>query len=225
MVSHAYPEQTALVAEVCQSFVFDNGAFTMWKGGRKPIWDDYAQWVKTWAQHPGFDWCLIPDVIDGSEEDNDELIQWWERETDNFIPSVPIWHLHESLDRLEMLVDDHRRVALGSSGDYATIGTKKWWNRIAEAMSRACDGLGQPKTKLHGLRMLDPTIFSHIPFSSADSTNVAQNVGIDKKWKGPYEPMSKEGRALVMADRIEHHASASRWTWTTGLQSNFELIG
>ena len=54
---------------------------------------------------------------------------------------------------------------------------------MAEALEAVCfengGGDGMPMTKLHGLRMLDPSIFSHIP-------------------------------ALVMADRIEAHASAHR---------------
>jgi len=42
-------------------------------------------------------------------------------------------------------------------------------------MEVCCDADGMPKTKLHGLRMLDPVIFSHMPLSSADSCNVARN--------------------------------------------------
>jgi hypothetical protein len=74
-------------------------------------------------------------------------------------------------------------------------------------MDAICDEEGRPTCKLHGLRMLDPTIFSQLPFASADSTNVAQNIGIDQKWRHAYAPVTKAARALVMADRIEHHAS------------------
>lgn len=224
MVSHAYPEQLPLVAEVCQSFALDNGAFTRWKQGRQTDWSGYVEWVQVWAQHPGFDWCLIPDVIDGDESANDNLLAWW-RTLELAVPSVPVWHYHESLERLARLVANYRHVALGSSGEYATIGTLKWWGRTSEVMEVACDPEGRPRAALHGLRMLDPTIFSHLPLKGADSANIGQNVGIDKKWSGPYEPMTKETRALVMADRIEFHASASRWIGTGGIQKNLELVG
>ncbi|MDR9993265.1 hypothetical protein PTZ59_24650, partial [Enterobacter hormaechei subsp. steigerwaltii] len=67
-----------------------------------------------------------------------------------------------------------------------------------------------PITKLHGLRMLNADIFRHIPLSSADSTNVARNIGIDKAWdKSAYAPASKETRAAVLVERIEAFNSAS----------------
>ena len=94
-----------------------------------------------------------------------------------------------------------------------------------KAMRVACDENGIPRAKLHVLRMLDPTIFSQLPLSSADSTNVARNIGIDQRWTGPYVPQSKETRALVLIDRIEHHASAKRYTGSMGMQMNLELIG
>jgi hypothetical protein len=223
MVSFAYPGQLPLAAEVAQSFVLDNGAFTAWKQARAVDWSEYVAWVDSWKQHPGFDWCLIPDSIEGDEEENDHLISWWANRSD--AASVPVWHLHESLERLERLVSESQRVALGSSGEFAVVGTSRWWSRMSEAMEVACDGEGKPLAKLHGLRMLDPAVFSHLPLSSADSTNVAQNIGVDVKWSGPYQPMTKHMRAAVLADRIEFHASASRWTRSCGVQKNLDLVG
>jgi uncharacterized Fe-S cluster-containing MiaB family protein len=60
--------------------------------------------------------------------------------------------------------------------------------------------------------MLDPAIFTKIPFTSADSTNIGRNVGIDKNWKnGNYPPPTKESRAQVMRSRIEAHNAPSVW--------------
>lgn len=64
---------------------------------------------------------------------------------------------------------------------------------MAEIMEVACDSEGYPRSKLHGLRMLDTVLFAHIPLSSADSCNVARNIGIDQAWKGSYTPKSKWG--------------------------------
>jgi hypothetical protein len=207
MVSFAAPQQLPLVADVCQSFALDNGAFSAWRSG-KPIedWEPFYAWVSEWHRHPGFDWFLIPDVIDGDEAANDELI------TACALPSVgvPIWHLHESLDRLERLAFHYHRIAFGSSGEFAQIGTPGWWRKMAEAMEVLCDE-GRPCVKIHGLRMLDPDIFTRFPFASADSTNAARNVGIDQAWKGTYQPPSKAARGITLAWRIEAQQSASTW--------------
>lgn len=219
-VSFAAKECLPVIAELCQSFVLDNGAFSAWTRGQSLDIDGFRKWSAIWSRHPGCDWFLIPDVIDGSEADNDALLDGWG------LMGVPVWHMHESLDRLDRLVGDFRRVALGSSGDYARVGSRSWWRRMAEAMDVACDAAGYPRAKLHGLRMLDPTVFSHLPLSSADSTNVARNIGIDKAWdRGPYAPRSKQTRALVMMERIESHASASSWKNTMGVFQNRELFG
>jgi hypothetical protein len=209
MVSFAHPEQIDLVADACQSFALDNGAFSAWRAGR-PIrdWTAFHKWVDQWQRHPGFDWYLIPDVIDGTEEENDALV------FDAALSShgVPVWHLHESLDRIERLIQHgFERIAIGSSGVFARIGTSAWWKRMAEAMSVFCDEPGRPRARLHGLRMLDPFVFASFPFASADSTNIARNVGLDGRWTDSYAPATRSGRGAVLADRIEAFNSAPMW--------------
>ena len=230
MVSFAYPDQLNLAAEVSQSFALDNGAFTAWQNGKQVDWTNYYEWVKQWCRHPGFDFALIPDVIDGCEADNDAYVNAWQFHFtppyQSLVLGVPVWHLHESLERLTTLMRHWPRVALGSSGDWGTPGVPHWWHRMEKVMDVACDEDGKPRCKLHGLRMLDPTIFSHLPLASADSTNVARNIGIDGAWRGPYSPASKETRALIIAERTERHASAARWNReAAGAQQNLELVG
>lgn len=205
-VSFAAPDQIKAAAGISQSFALDNGAFSLWKAGKPTDWPAYYAWCEQWLAHPGCDFAVIPDVIDGDEQANDDLLTDWpfcDR-------GVPVWHMHESLRRLERLCDSFPRVALGSSGDFATVGDSRWWIRMAEAMNAICDD-GRPAAKLHGLRMLDPDVFSRLPFASADSTNVAQNIGIDSAWRGTYTPANKETRAQVIAERIEQFNSAERW--------------
>ena len=231
MVSFATPQHGDIVAEVCQSFCLDNGAFSAWqKGDRFGLnhahWDKYREWAEGWLRHPGCDFAIIPDVIDGTEQENDQMVsRWWSDKGYN--GWVPVWHMHESIDRLVRLCDDWPRVALGSSGEYAKIGDDSWWGRMAEAMDEITDDDGFPVTKLHGLRMLDPGLASYIPFSSADSTNVARNIGIDIRWTGSYSPSSKRARAIVMMERIESHAVAARWCNKPFIikQANLDLLG
>lgn len=200
-VSFAKPQQMGLAVAACQSFALDNGAFSAWKRG-EPVtdWAPYYAFVEAAKRQPTCDFAVIPDVIDGTEGDNDDLVAEWP------FPrwfGAPVWHLHESLTRLERLAERFPRVCLGSSGEYAQIGTGPWWRRMHEAMRTLCDDAGQPSCRLHGLRMLDPRIFSRFPFASADSTNIGRNIGIDCKWEGPYAPPTKASRVQTMRARIE----------------------
>jgi len=209
-------EDIGTAAEVCQSFCLDNGAFSAWKSG-KPIkdWKPYFQWVKDWSRHPGFDWAIIPDVIDGDELANDKLIAKWVnwdgwRGENWHCEGVPVWHLHESLERLERLAMGWPRVAIGSSGDWPTPGTQRWWLRMADVMSAVCDDEGRPRCKLHGLRMLDPAIFTRLPLNSADSTNAVRNSSNYSRY-GQYCPPNAGTRMFISAERTERHQSSAIW--------------
>ena len=78
-------------------------------------------------------------------------------------------------------------------------------------MNSITDKQGIPVTKIHGLRMLNTEVFSRLPLASADSTNIAQNIGIDSKWRGTYTPASKESKAKVMRERIEIVQALTFW--------------
>lgn len=211
-VSFRHPEQLTLALDACQSFAVDNGAFSAWMA-KEPVkdWSPFYEWVAELHRYPNFDFAVIPDVIDGDEAANDALlVEWPWRQAAPWV-GAPVWHLHESLDRLERMALNWPRLCLGSSGEYATIGTHAWENRMREAMDVICDRSGRPVCKLHGLRMLDPGVFTRFPFASADSTNIARNVGIDSKWNGTYTPPTKEARAAVMRERIEAHQAPTFW--------------
>ena len=201
LVSFRHQQQLGIAVDYCQSFCVDNGAFSAWKSG-KPIedWSPYYSWVEDVMKYPGFDFAIIPDIIEGSEEDNRALIEQWPFSRNI---GAPVWHMYESLYHLSWLVNNFPRVCIGSSGEYRQVGSKLWWERIAQAMIICCDKDGRTKTKLHGLRMLSPKIYTKIPLASADSCNIAMNIGIDKAWKGTYTPPTKEARAQVMRARIE----------------------
>lgn len=223
MVSFAHPQQMEIAAEVCQSVALDNGAFPAWVKGAAYDFDGFAEWAAKWVKHPAVEWCVIPDRIDGSESDNDALLRDWGMPA---AVSVPVWHMHESVARLERLAADFPRVALGSSGEFKDVGTEAWWLRMADALDAVCDDEGYPLVKLHGLRMLDPGVFSKLPLSSADSTNVARNVGMDSAWRQSYAPKSRAMRALILMERIELHAAAAYWDRDAiGAYQNHQLFG
>lgn len=218
LVPYPRPDDIAVVAEVCQSFVFDNGAFSVWQRGEKLDVPGYIEWCGEWHRHPGFDWALIPDVIDGTEEDNDSLLSDWP----SHIRGTPIWHMHESLDRLERLCWTYPTVALGSSGAWPTPNAAAWWVRMGEAMDAICDPEGRPPCRLHGLRMLNPKVFGRLPLSSADSTNATMNSGSKKRF-GIYCPPTTSQRAAVIAERIEVNNSSPAWGAEVAQQTTDEF--
>jgi hypothetical protein len=209
-VSFAHADQLGVAVEVCQSFAVDNGAFSAWKSGR-PVqnWSFFYAWAAQCKLIPSCDFAVIPDVIDGDETANDALLDEWPL---GAMFGAPVWHMHESLNRLDRLAATYLRVCIGSSGQYATVGNDIWRARIDQAMRTVCDWQGRPLVKLHGLRMLNPKVFTQLPFASADSTNIGRNVGIDKHWaKGNYLPPTKEARAQVMRSRIESFNSPATY--------------
>lgn len=204
-VSFAATQQMNLAAELSQSFALDNGAFTFWKQGHGVQWADYYAWVDTWRTHPGFDFAVVPDVIDGSESENDQLADEWPFPRHQ---GAVVWHVNESIDRLRRLAQVWPRVCIGSSGEFDVSTPRRFLGRAYQAIGAICGSNNRPICKLHGLRMLNPAIFSKLPLSSADSTNVARNIGIDSAWKGTYQPKSKETRAVILTERIESFNSA-----------------
>lgn len=204
LISFFRPEDIGIAADVCQSFCIDNGAFSAWRLGDRIDWRQYYDFCDDWHRHPAFDWAIIPDVIDGGEDENDALLDEWP----GHIDGVPVWHFHESLERLDRLCS-WPRIALGSSGQWATVGSRSWWDRMAVAMKVVCIN-GRPRTKLHGLRMLDPAVFSRVPLSSADSTNAVRNSSSYSRF-GIYQPPRASTRMAIIAERIECHQSSPTW--------------
>ena len=198
-VSFARPDQIDKCFEFADSVAIDNGAFSAWKRGLKIDWTSFYQWLGTKAFSDKCAFFIAPDIIDGSEEDNDLLL--------SMVPSmfkdkvVPAWHMHESIDRLIMLCDRYEKVAFGSSGEFAAIRTSKWHSRMVEAFSEIYIKRGF-KTKVHGLRMLDGRVLGMYPLHTADSTNLACNV---PKWRVKYPGLGDnlQHRAAILKNAIE----------------------
>lgn len=206
-VSYAYKRYLPTIASVCSSFALDNGAFTAWNKNENFDFVGYNEFVDLWKTHPAFDWAIIPDKIDGTEDENDQLIKDWK--FPDFM-SVPVYHLHESTQRLERLINRFPIIAFGSSGDFSTPGNVSWWDRMEWVMKTACNSQGVPRAKYHGLRMLDSKIFSRIPLKSADSTTAERN-GL-YEWKfGQFAPATRGQRNSVVADKIESQQSTAIW--------------
>lgn len=201
------------VIECCDLFVVDNGAFSHWRttGGTLDI-DGYAKFVETYQKLPNHLFHIIPDVIDGTEEQNDKMLEQWESMNISTAgSSSPVFHLGESLDRFDRLSKKYSTVCLGSTSKWPRNGSKGWWELMSEFMTAICDSNGRPKCKLHGLRMLDPRIFTKLPLFSADSTNAAVN-GHRCMKEGALKDLERWQGNIRIAQRIEHWQSAKCWS-------------
>lgn len=195
-VSFAAPNDVAFCHKIGQSVMLDNGAFSHWKTGKRQDWVGYYDWVYKWTSVKTT-WAVIPDVIGGSEEDNDALLEQWPHGD----CGAPVWHLHESIDRLKRLCGSWGRVCFGSSAQYEAVGSVNWHFRMTEAFNAICSS-GRNPAWLHMLRGMKCSEMVY-PFDSVDSTDVARNHNLPQnsaremadRWDSKQCPVSWEQQA------------------------------
>ena len=151
-----------------QSFMWDNGAFTAYTKGKAPDWNGYYKWLEDRLSHPH--WAVVPDVIDGTPENNLELINQWPHRKDC---SAVVWHMDEPIDHLlHLLTLGFSKLCFGSSGKYWQVGSESWERRADEAFNAISkEGVMPWIHMLRGLSMSG----DKYPFASADSANVARH--------------------------------------------------
>lgn len=191
-ISYATRRPTQL--EIClrrmQSIMFDNGAFTAHQQGGRLDEEAYYDWLDPVLCHPH--WAVVPDVIDGSVEEQRALVKTWpfEREL-----GAPVFHLALPDDYLLELADEWPRVCLGSSGAYWKVGGPAW----AKRMDHLTELLAKKRVRapnLHGLRMMAQA-GKRWPLASVDSVNIARNF------------KDYEDRPSMMAHRINRENSCT----------------
>ena len=168
-VSYARRDDAEWCVRHGQSVMWDNGAFSFYRlQAVIPHWQNFYNFVEPHLAHPH--WAVVPDVIDGSEEDNLALAKEWPHRRDC---AAVVWHLGESFDQLGRLLDlGFGRLCFGSSGSYWQVGSEIWERRCDEAFNwLAMRGQMPWVHMLRGLSLCG----DRWPFASADSTNVAQN--------------------------------------------------
>lgn len=184
-VSHFRPDQLHASLQYAENVMLDNGAFSFWKNGQKPDWFKFYSDLDDVYDNPNLTFFIIPDVVEGGEDDNDLLIRRLPKAFRD--KAAPVWHLHESIDRLVNLCSDWPRVCFGSSGEYAVIRTAAWHERMTEAFLAIANADLNPM--IHGLRMLDGRVLGNYPLTTADSTNLACNV---PKFKVKYPELTRQ---------------------------------
>lgn len=198
-VSFAAPGDIAWCDEHAQLLMLDNGAFSFWRTGKPTNWDGYYAWCSSWLER-NTTWAVIPDVIGGTEEENDDLIRRWKAWRGVDAQAAPVYHLHEPLGRFLRLCDEWPLVCVGSSAQYAHVGSRAWHGRVTELFD-----VTYPNTpRLHLLRGLG-FCDGVYPFFSADSTNVARNHAGTNQGR-------RRRSARAMADEVDGRNPARAWT-------------
>lgn len=193
-VSFSDSRDVERVHKIGQSVMLDNGAFSLWRSGKPIDWKAFYAWAAPWLDY-ATTWAVPPDVIEGDEAANDALLLDWPFEKHK---ARPVWHLHESLARLERLLNDWPAgICFGSSAEYSEVGSEAWHRRIGEAWDR----IAQTNAKtpwIHMLRGLRVCRMGCYPFASCDSTDVARNHHV-------------VGHARLMVDEWDGVQCPGRW--------------
>lgn len=167
-MSYADPRDISVVLHMGQSVMMDNGAFSAFTRGKAFDLNVYYAWLEPILGHPH--WAVVPDVIDGSVEQQREMTATWAFRREF---GIPVWHLGMPIEYLLELCDGWGRVCFGSTAMYWKIGTYAWCGRMDEAFNALVRQFGKVPW-VHGLRMLGQAS-GPWPLASADSTNLAQN--------------------------------------------------
>lgn len=166
-VSYARPDDLKRCLRIGQSLMLDNGAFSAKTRGLPFDRDGFYAWLEPLLVHPH--WGVVPDVIDGSEDEQRQMVKSWPFRKEM---GIPVWHLGLSISYLIELCDAWGRVCFGSAGEFWQIGTTKWCHRMDEAFNALVNTYGRQIPWVHGMRMLGQSS-GPWPLASADSTNVA----------------------------------------------------
>jgi hypothetical protein len=191
-VSHANPQQVAMMHQIGQSVMLDNGAFTKFTKGRETNWPAYYEWCDKWLDYQTT-WAVIPDEIDAGSQQQDALIKEWPHGD----RGAPVWHSSEPIDRLLRLCDEWSRVCVGSTDEHWQVLGDAWRLRMDEAFN----ALAQRHRRMPWLHMLRGMQLAteEWPFASLDSTDVARNHN------------RPQNVARAMADRWDAANCPPRW--------------
>ena len=205
-VSYMNPEQLNDCIDLVgddQILILDNGAFTAWRQGLTldaAHWNGFYAWANEAMARCPQAVAVIPDVIEGSEQDNLQMIAQALRDDRLEFPerSMAIWHMNESIDQLERLFRIFNFVGFGSCRQYDIArhsSNSPYSERVQEIWAFMqywqANHCMLETPWIHMMRGLG--VLHKIGFDSADSCNIAIN---------HHRTKSQFNHVRAMADRI-----------------------
>ncbi len=181
-VSFADPRNIAKIIELQNPkgmLLLDNGAFSHWKQGKGQIdRNKFFEWANDIQHECPVAVAVIPDVIEGNEEQNWQEAAYAVHELSDFPERLAFcWHMNDSIEQLRRAATLFNVVAIGSCAEYDVQKNRPaYLERLREA-SMMLDYVEMTRGRrpwvhlMRGVAVLPEVI----RFESADSTNVARN--------------------------------------------------
>ena len=181
-VSFAAPAQIERVIPLQDKngmLMLDNGAFSIWKSGKGKV-DQQAffAWANQIQARCEVAVAVIPDVIEGSEEQNwieaGAAVHKWSAYPERL---MFVWHMNDSVERLRDACLLFNFVAIGSCAEYDVQTKRAAYLERLRLVNAVADwtefGYGR-RPWIHLMRGL-AVLPEVIRFNSADSSNIARN--------------------------------------------------
>ena len=211
-VSYMRPEQLNETIELVgkdEILILDNGAFTAWKKGftlDDAWWNGYYAWANDAMDRCPNAVCVIPDVINGNEAENLQLVAEAIKGNKIKYPerAMAIWHMNESFEQLEKLFRIFNFIGFGSCAD-VDIAKNKPGSAYMEKIKEAWAFMGYWEMKygiekpwIHMMRGLG--VLHKIGFDSADSCNIAMN-----HWRKKHTEVNHVGNFAARLEAKVYH--------------------
>jgi hypothetical protein len=180
-VSYAAAAQLRLCHEIGQLVHIDWPAYSIWKQGITPDLEAYYAFIEPWLEYITTT-ATIPDFIEADEAENSRLVRAWPFRKEK---GLPVYHMHESIDRLIALIDVFPWVAIGSSGQYAEVLSPQWERRMDEIFRHILRVFGRiPRLHMmRGMQLLNSK--KRWPFFSGDSALTSPETTIETATRPP----------------------------------------
>ena len=208
-VSYYRPDQVEWVNANARSWFADNGIFSAWQKGVEfsdAYWQAYYDFCRRWCLDGRCSWAVIPDPIGTGTQELDYFIREWPSDLRDH--GVPVYHLDEPIHRAVALLERFGRLCVGATGEYRVILSPAFCKRMDELFNAIHAGFGfiPPIHFFRGLQLLKPEY--DWPITSADSTDVARNHNLLKRFNENYLWGVKQ-----KADRWDRFAQLEKTAW------------
>jgi hypothetical protein len=183
-VSFAAPAQLERAIELVDPegmLMLDNGAFSTWRSGRGRVdREAFFSWANDAQARCPVAVAVIPDVIEGSENENWLEAAYAVRGELSAFPErlMFVWHMNDSIEQLVRASRLFNFVAIGSCAEYDIQKNRKAFLARLRHASAAIDYVEQAYGRRPWIHLMraNGVIAETIRFDSSDSSNIARKM-------------------------------------------------